>query len=304
MYIIDEKRGACDRARAIAGLSSLYRAIIAVADPTTIPNVEFIVDIEDTPTDDVPKNRIVWAWNRPSKEERTWLMPDFDGWAFPEADLGSYISFRERLQFYEKPFSQKDPRAVWRGAMNNPIRNALVDIAEGKEWADVQRGLTPENRLHMGEFCSYQFPVHTEGNAWSGRLRYLQNCNSIPVIHDLEFRAHYYDLLEKDGEHQNYIHVQRDWSDLESQINYYRAHPEDATRIANNSVNTFRDRYLTPAAEACYWRRMIRNWSEVQAFEPEVYVKGEGVKQRGIDWEIWVNPDPNFPFKLGEHISP
>jgi len=81
MYIIDYKEGACDRARAIAGLSNLYRAIIAHPDPTTIPNVEFIIDIEDTPTEDVPDNRIVWAWNRPNTELNTWIMPDFDGWA-------------------------------------------------------------------------------------------------------------------------------------------------------------------------------------------------------------------------------
>lgn len=302
MYIINEKKGACDRARAIAGLSNLYRAIIAFPDPTAIPNVEFVIDIEDTPTDDMPKNRIVWAWNRPNSELNTWVMPDFDGWAFPEADLGSYVSFRERLQFYEKAFSQKDPRAVWRGAMNNPIRDALVEVAKGKDWADVD---TMGRRMHMAEFCSYQFPVHTEGNAWSGRLRYLQNCNSASVVHPLTFQAHYYGLLVGDGEDQNHISVKRDFSDLEAKVKHYRENPIDAQRIANNSVNTFRDRYLTPAAEACYWRRMIRNWAEVQAFEPEAYLPTEKDahgfrKQRGIDWEIWVNPDPNFPY----HFNP
>lgn len=47
---------------------------------------------------------------------------------------------------------------------------------------------------------------------------------------------------------------------------------------------------------------MIRHWAEVQNFEPEAYLEPEDGskgfrKQRGIDWEIWVNPDPNFPFK-------
>lgn len=84
-------------------------------------------------------------------------------------------------------------------------------------------------------------------------------------------------------------------------MHYYQNNPNIAQRIANNSVTTFRDRYLTPAAEACYWRRMIRNWAEVQAFEPQAYHDpGEGKigsnNQRGIDWEVWVNPDPNFPF--------
>ncbi|KAE9971376.1 hypothetical protein BLS_004464 [Venturia inaequalis] len=275
MYIVDYKEGACERARAVAGLSNLYRAIVAHPDPTTIPNAEFIIDIEDTPTEGVPDDRIVWAWNRPKNESNTWVMPDFDGWAFPHADLGSYISFRQRLQFYEKPFEEKDARAVWRGAMNNPVRHALMAASRDKEWADVQV-MTNETRMHMAEFCAYQFPIHTEGNTWSGRLRYLQNCNSISIIHDLAYMAHYYDLLQPDGPDQNYIHVQSDWSDLEEKIEWYRGHPLEARRVADNSVNTFRGRYLTPAAEACYWRRMIRNWAEVQDFEPQATSGGMG----------------------------
>lgn len=37
--------------------------------------------------------------------------------------------------------------------------------------------------------------------------------------------------------------------------------PAAAERIANNSVSTFRERYLTPAAEACYWRALWSGWA-------------------------------------------
>lgn len=46
----------------------------------------------------------------------------------------------------------------------------------------------------------------------------------------------------------------------------------DAQVIADNAVKTFRDRYGTPAAEACFWRRLINSWREV-SFEPEVFHK-------------------------------
>ena len=39
--------------------------------------------------------------------------------------------------------------------------------------------------------------------------------------------------------------------------------PASAERIANNSVTTFRDRYLTPAAESCYWRELLNRWTAV-----------------------------------------
>ncbi|EKG17488.1 Lipopolysaccharide-modifying protein [Macrophomina phaseolina MS6] len=307
MYIINEHKGACDKQRGLAGLANLYRAIISVPDPTTIPNVEFILDTEDTPTQEMPDDRVVWGWTRPMGKLGTWVAPDFDGWAFPISDLGAYVSFRERLKLDEMPFEEKDPRAVWRGTPAlNKLRNTLMNVTEGKDWADVQH-LVKETRMLMTEFCNYKFPIHTEGNTWSGRLRYLHNCNSATVVHQpLEYQAHYYDLLVADGPEQNYISVANDWSDLEEKIEYYRANPDEAARIAKNSVDTFRDRYLTPAAEACYWRRMIRNWAEVQAFAPSAYeeVKGKDGKtrmvQRGLDWEIYAHPDSNYELKFPE----
>lgn len=79
------------------------------------------------------------------------------------------------------------------------------------------------------------------------------------------------------------------------------ARPDFARAIAAESVSTFRDRYLTPAAEACYWRRLIHAWASVQAFEPRLYDydgevdvevvqgetvrKGDGRRRRGMSWE-------------------
>lgn len=50
-------------------------------DPTTIPDVEFIMDVEDAPTEDMPDDRIVWTWNRPMDNLNTWVIPNFYGWA-------------------------------------------------------------------------------------------------------------------------------------------------------------------------------------------------------------------------------
>ena len=39
--------------------------------------------------------------------------------------------------------------------------------------------------------------------------------------------------------------------------------PAKAQKIADNSVKVFRERYLTPAAEACYWRALWRAYAKV-----------------------------------------
>lgn len=71
-------------------------------------------------------------------------------------------------------------------------------------------------------------------------------------------------------------------------------HPEKAKRIADNSVQVFRERYLTQAAEACYWRRLIKRWKTVMAWEPELYHgvrPGEQKKRsqkRGVRYETFM----------------
>jgi hypothetical protein len=105
-------------------------------------------------------------------------------------------------------------------------------------------------------------------------LKHLLNCNSVTIVHDLKFIEFFYHLLTPDGPDQNYVAVRRDFFDLEWQIQRYLNDPASAQRIADNAVTTFRDRYTSPAAEACYWRRLIQRYSEV-SFSPDPYVDKE-----------------------------
>jgi hypothetical protein len=66
-------------------------------------------------------------------------------------------------------------------------------------------------------------------------------------------------------------------------IEYLEANPLDAERIANNTVKTFRDKYLAPAMEVCYWRKFFRAWAEVT--DP---VGDISLEDRGTRWESFV----------------
>jgi len=74
-------------------------------------------------------------------------------------------------------------------------------------------------------------------------------------------------------------------------------HPS-ARAIATQSVATFRDRYLISAAEACYLRRMILLYAEVQNFKPRLWKESLGEDRtpqrvpRGYDWEYFSYKEP------------
>jgi hypothetical protein len=102
----------------------------------------------------------------------------------------------------------------------------------------------------------------------------------------MQWIQHHHYLLVANGTQQNFVEVERDFSDLETKMEYLTTHPEEARRIADNNVKTFRERYFTPAAEACYWRALIRGWA-ASSFQPEVFAltRGGVRRPRGMSFE-------------------
>lgn len=306
LYVVGEKAGVVDRNRYLHGAAMIYRAIASVPDPRILPNVEFTIDRMDHPNPSpVRPGRTVWAWTRHIDDHDTWVMPDFNGWASSDWDrVGGYRAFREKSKRYLTPFAEKTKKLLWRGQLDvgkvvSPIRTALVAASKDKPWSDVDdirwggKGVA----IDMEKHCEWQFLAHTEGNSWSGRLRNLVNCNSAIIIHGpLQWMAHFYPILKAEGPEQNYIATKNDWSDLEEKMDYYLAHQDEAERIAERGRAVFRDRYMTPAAEACYIRRMIYEWAKVQKWEPKLYKDDKMEHMRGVSWE-------RFSWRAGPHLD-
>lgn len=119
-------------------------------------------------------------------------------------------------------------------------------------------------------------------------MKYRQACRSVIVAHKLQYIQHHHFLLSSHGETQNYVEVERDFSDLPNKMAHLLANPAEAERIADNSVKTFRERYLTPAAEACYWRSLWKGYAEVSE-SPKLWVEdGNGRWKRGLRYETFV----------------
>ena len=110
-------------------------------------------------------------------------------------------------------------------------------------------------------------------------------------MHRRTWLEHYHPLLVSSGPDQNFVQVLQNWIDLEEKIENLQADEVKAQRIADNSAAVFRDRYLTPAAQVCYWRRLFKGWAEV-SFEPDLHHQdGSGNwKRRGTPYEtfMWV----------------
>jgi hypothetical protein len=190
-------------------------------------------------------------------------------------------------------FEEKEKKLIWRGAAGpNSLREKLRDVTHGKPWADIEfldwqdKENIKDSLLPMEEHCKYQFIAHVEGKSYSGRGKYLHNCHSVVIAHKLDWIEAHHGALSASEPEQNFVEVDRDWSDLADAMQHLLQHPEEAKRIADNGVRTFRDRYLSPAAEACYWRRLVRSWSSVANFTPEFFSDGDRKQTwRGVPFE-------------------
>lgn len=290
--------------RAKASLNALNRALSAVPDRRSLPNIEFIMSSEDYDSGGQP----MWVYAKKSGDDWAWLMPDFGYWSWPEAKVGSYSNVRDRIIAVDEgttirgktipglKFQDKKKQLLWRGNTETgpELRNKLVEVSSGKSWSSVEpinwgdKGQLKKNFVSVEDHCRYMFLAHVEGRSYSGRGKYVQNCRSVAVAHELVWKEAHHGALVATGHDANFVQVKRDFSDLENKIHYLIEHPKVAERIANNSVETFRDRYLTSAAEGCYWRELIRAYGSVCDFEPNLYTDSKGKNPRAVPFESFV----------------
>lgn len=312
LYVLDYEPQPVTFSRAKATLSSLHRALTAIPNRHELPSVEFIFTTEDFATGgDGEDLRAIWSYSKRDGDDAVWLMPDFGYWSWPEVKVGPYRDVRRRIATVDDggmtpdgkripgiAFGDKKKQLLWRGsvATEPEIRGKLLRATQRKSWASVH-ALDWDSRddidhylLPMEDHCRYMFLAHAEGRSFSGRGKYLLNCRSVFVSHRLVWReVHHAAMISGSGPDANFVEVDRDFSDLEQKIEFLLDNPEVAERIANNAVKTFRDRYLTPAAEACYWRYLIRRYADVCDFEPSLYADSKGQrKMRGVPFETWV----------------
>ncbi|KIM94381.1 hypothetical protein OIDMADRAFT_135960 [Oidiodendron maius Zn] len=275
------------RKKGLAILYAISRAISSM-DGRAIPNIEFVFSIDDMVEN---PNQPIWTLARRSQDHNLWLMPDFGFWSWDIQDLGTLDDVTEQIMRNEDAvgWGGKIQKLIWRGQLQMlpRLRRALVDVSKGKPWGDVA-ALIPQNYMSAADQCKYMFVAHAEGRSYSGSLKYRQLCHSVIIIHKMQWIQHHHYLLVANGPQQNFVEVERDFSDLAAKMGYLISHPEETKRIADNSIRTFRERYFAPAAEACYWRALIRGWA-ASSFQPEVFVSSpEGdLRPRGMPFETF-----------------
>lgn len=302
--------------RVAALLSELNDAVMSA--PEELPAIDMIVSSGDKDGFPGYESGPGWVLTRrlDSKDARgNWLAPDFGfkGWPEAQAPTHSEVVTLQNQVEEQYPWQRKTNRAFWRGFPNMyPIRKDLMDRTRPSShlpsnspdaWSDVFAttfgGETgPEFRplVTLQDHCQHKYLIHSEGNSYSGRSKYLLSCHAITIAHRMEWTQHFHPALISDANSplQNFIELPAfSFDGLEETVRalWHSDHDNavknataaqlartkyrtfDASRltakqVADNARDSLRDRYLTPAATACYYRAALRVYADLLQFNP------------------------------------
>lgn len=148
------------------------------------------------------------------------------------------------------PFARKQPKAVWRGSMNNPLRAALVSRHANSAFCDVghvSREFTevpPRDVLLPVQQFSYRYIISVEGCDVATNLKWVMASNSVCIMPKPRFETWFMEGALIPDYH--YVEVRDDFADLEEKIDAFEAEPERGRAIvanANRHVAMFADRH-------------------------------------------------------------
>ncbi|RAH54579.1 endoplasmic reticulum-resident kdel protein [Aspergillus piperis CBS 112811] len=235
LYILRSLAKGEDHHRKILGiLASLHHALVSAPQLAVILNTEIIFSIENKLKDVAGPDHPLWILARKATEESVWLMPDFGFWSWGHIDtqIGPYDEVVKHMEEHELPWDEKENKLVWRGKLSfaPKLQHALLEIARNYTWENMKeiKWKNKANYLSIDNHCQ----------SYSASLKYRQACRSVVVIHKLQYIQHHHYLLVSSGPQQNFIQIERDWTNLPHKIQELLDNPIKARMIADNNIET------------------------------------------------------------------
>ncbi|KAM3964768.1 protein O-glucosyltransferase 2 [Aphomia sociella] len=246
--------------------------LLFLARKVVLPDMELVINLGDWPlvrkgTEPLP----VFSWCG-TDETMDILMPTYDITESALENMGRVTLDTLSVQgSIDKVWSEREPRAVWRGRDSRIERLKLVDIARANPdlynvsltnfffFRDKEEEYGPKQpHISFFKFFDYKYQVNVDGTVAAYRLPYLLAGGGMVLKQDSPYFEHFYKLL-RPWEH--YVPVARDLSDLTKRVKWALANDDEARKIAENA-RIFANNNLLPQHIICYHAALFSEWSK------------------------------------------
>lgn len=137
-------------------------------------------------------------------------------------------------------FTEKQNKAIFRGAVYQPHRIDFMQKYFGSEWVDCadtgSQPLKPDwkaPQITLYDHLIYKFVMAIEGNDVASNLKWIMSSNSIAVMPKPKYETWFMEGRLIPNVH--YIEIKDDFSDLPEKIQYYSKHLDEAQKIIDNA---------------------------------------------------------------------
>ncbi len=150
-------------------------------------------------------------------------------------------------------FEDKKNMLIWRGAAYHPHRREFIRQFWDKPFCNIGQTNKPAEDvpwqtppLSISEQLKYKFILCIEGNDVATNLKWAMSSNSLCMMTKPKFETWFMEGRLEAGTH--YIELEEDYSNLESVIQYYSQHTEEAKTIIANA-NAYTEQFMNKERE-------------------------------------------------------
>lgn len=233
-----------------------------------LPDLEFIVNLGDYPLGKNSRTRDfpVFSWCG-SDDAVDIVLPTYDitessieGMSRVSIDILS-------IQNARTSWSEKEPKAFWRGRDSRRERLHLIDIARKNPnllnasltnfffFRNEESTYGPKStHVSLFDFFNYKYQINVDGTVAAYRFPYLLSSNSLVFKQESRFYEHFYKQLSP---MHHYIPIKRDLSNLVDQILWAKKNDQKAQKIAQNGQQ-FANEHLTSDKIFCYYVTLLK----------------------------------------------
>lgn len=167
------------------------------------------------------------------------------------------------------PFEKKDNLAIFRGDIVGKLeRHRFLEMYMNHPLCDVgdvsPRPESPiewqREAMSLYDHLRYKFVFALEGNDVASNLKWVMSTNSLAVMPKPTCEIWFMEGRLRGGEH--YVEIAVDYSDVESQLQYYIDHPKEANEISRNA-NEYTKQFFNPEREDLISLMVLQRYFEM-----------------------------------------
>ncbi|KRT79509.1 hypothetical protein AMK59_7400, partial [Oryctes borbonicus] len=204
--------------------------LLSLAKVVTLPDVEFFVNLGDWPLSSLAAKYPIFSWCG-SRDSFDIVMPTYDITESSLENLGRVTLDMLSVQGnVNKRWSDRMPKAFWRGRDSNKERLQLISISKKYSnlfnvsltnfffFRDKEEIYGPKtDHVSFFSFFDYKYQINIDGTVAAYRLPYLLGGGSLVFKQDSSYYEHFYDDLIPNI---HYIPFKKDLSDLTEKLKW------------------------------------------------------------------------------------